>query len=82
MAYGHQIYYGGNEMKKEMMIEGMSCNHCKMRVEKALGGLAGVSSVEVDLSAKKAIVELSEEVDGAVLKEAVEDAGYDVLSIQ
>jgi len=69
-------------MKKEMMIEGMSCNHCKMRVEKALGSLAGVSSVEVDLSAKKAIVELSEEVDGAVLKEVVEDAGYDVVSIQ
>lgn len=69
-------------MKKEMMIEGMSCNHCKMRVENALGEIEGVENVTVDLEAKKATFEIAYEVADAVLKEAVEDAGYDVTAIQ
>ena len=36
-------------MKKTLKIEGMMCGHCKMRVEKALGAVDGVSSVEVNL---------------------------------
>jgi len=68
-------------MKKEMMIEGMSCNHCKMRVEKALGEIEGVDNVTVDLEAKKATLEIVGEVGDDVLKEAVEDAGYDVTAI-
>ncbi len=68
-------------MKKEMMIEGMSCNHCKMRVEKALGDIEGVDNVTVDLEAKKATLEIVGEVGDDVLKEAVEDAGYDVTAI-
>jgi Cu+-exporting ATPase len=69
-------------MKKEMMIEGMSCNHCKMRVEKALGEIEGVDNVTVDLEAKKATMEIVSEVGDDVLKEAVEDAGYDVTAIK
>ncbi len=69
-------------MKKEMIIEGMSCNHCKMRVEKALGELSGVDSVVVDLASKTASLELSTELDDAKLTEAVEDAGYDVVEIK
>ncbi len=68
-------------MKKEMMIEGMTCNHCKMRVEKALGEIEGVEGVSVDLEAKKATLEIVGEINDAMLKEAVEDAGYDVTSI-
>lgn len=68
-------------MKKEMMIEGMSCNHCKMRVEKALSELEGVNNVSVDLEAKKATLDIVAEVGDAILKEAVEDAGYDVTAI-
>ena len=36
-------------MKKIMTVNGMSCNHCKMSVEKALGAVAGVESAVVDL---------------------------------
>lgn len=68
-------------MKKEILIEGMTCNHCKMRVEKALGEIEGVNNVSVDLEAKKATLEIVSEVGDAVLKEAVEDAGYDVTAI-
>ena len=69
-------------MKREMIIEGMSCNHCKMRVEKALGELAGVDSVIVDLASKTATLELTAELEDVMLTEAVEDAGYDVVEIK
>ena len=41
----------------EIKIEGMTCNHCKMRVEKALNEVEGVTGVNVDLEGKKAVVE-------------------------
>ena len=69
-------------MEKKLVIEGMSCNHCKMRAENALKGVEGVSNAVVDLADKSAIVTLNADVDAAVLKESVEDAGYDVVSVQ
>ncbi len=68
-------------MKKVIKIEGMSCGHCKARVEKALSGTAGVDSVVVDLDAATATVELSAELSDQQLTEIVDDAGYDVVEI-
>lgn len=67
-------------MMKTMKIEGMSCAHCSGRVEKALNSIDGVSAV-VDLEAKSAAVTLEKPVEDAVLKAAVEDVGYEVVSI-
>jgi Cu+-exporting ATPase len=75
-----EIKEEANKMKKEMMIEGMTCNHCKMRVEKALNGIDGVNA-EVDLEAGKAVISIMGEVDAVVLTQAVEDAGYKVLGL-
>ncbi|GAB6108502.1 heavy-metal-associated domain-containing protein [Fusibacter bizertensis] len=69
-------------MKKTIAIEGMSCNHCKMRVEKALSAVEGVEKVEVNLEKKVAVLELTSDVDNVILTEAVDDAGYDVVEIQ
>lgn len=71
---------GEREMKREIVIEGMTCNHCSGRVEKALNELDGVNAT-VDLEKKTAFVTLNKEVSNAALKEAVEKAGYEVLSI-
>lgn len=68
-------------MKKEIKIEGMSCGHCVKRVENALKDLEGVVQVAVNLEENKAVVELSQDIPDAVLREAVDDAGYDVVSI-
>lgn len=68
-------------MKKIITINGMTCEHCKARVEKALNGLEGVEA-KVDLKKKQAAVTLSTAVDDAVLKSAVADAGYEVVSIE
>lgn len=34
---------------KTVKIKGMSCGHCVMAVTKALGGIAGIKNVQVDL---------------------------------
>lgn len=74
-------YKGETNMKKEMLIEGMSCMHCSGRVEKALNGLNGVNA-KVDLEKKTAYVDLSKDVSDADLTKAVTDAGYEVVSIK
>ena len=68
-------------MNKTVKIEGMMCEHCAARVEKALAAVAGVSDVKVDLAAKQAVVTLSEAVEDSALTAAVTDAGYEVTGI-
>lgn len=70
-----------NTMKKIMKIEGMMCQHCVAHVTKALSGIAGVKSVDVNLKKKTATVELSEEVLNETLTKAVVDAGYEVKKV-
>ncbi len=60
-----------------LKIEGMTCMHCKMRVEKALKGVPGVTSAQVDLAKKEAVVAGSAEQ--AAMTKAVTDAGYKVV---
>ena len=67
-------------MNKTMVIEGMSCGHCSSRVEKALNGIEGVSAV-VNLDKKVATVSLKKDVPNDVLRAAVVEAGYKVVSI-
>lgn len=70
-----------NKNMKKISINGMSCNHCKMSVEKALGSIDGVEKVEVSLENKSAIVTLNKEVENSVLKSVIEDAGFEVTEI-
>lgn len=69
-------------MKKELTIEGMSCQHCVGHVETALRQVAGVRHVKVDLAQKRATVEVDGTVPDEKLKAAVEDMGYDVTAIR
>ncbi|OIQ59020.1 copper chaperone CopZ [Moorella thermoacetica] len=62
-----------------LQVEGMSCNHCKMSVEKALKNLDGVTAATVDLGASTAHVTYdSSRVDIEAMKKAISDAGYEV----
>ncbi len=69
-------------MKKQIFIEGMSCDHCVKHVEKSLKELAGVESVNVNLQGKYAVVDLSNDISDALIKEAIEEAGYDVAAVK
>ena len=47
-------------------VKGMSCNHCRMSVTKALEALPGVSNVNVDLLSGKASFDAAEPLDPAL----------------
>ena len=68
-------------MQKKLSIEGMSCNHCVMHVKNALRDVEGVRQVEVSLKDKSAVIELIQDVSDIDLRNAVSDAGYEVISI-
>ncbi len=68
-------------MKKQINIDRMSCGNCVRHVEEALRGVPGVSSVQVSLQSKTAIVEVRDTVTDESLTGAIEEAGYDVAGI-
>ncbi len=67
--------------EKRMRIEGMHCDNCRNRVERAVNRLDG-ASCRVDLKRKLAVVSYSREITDEELKKAVEDAGYTVVTIE
>ena len=62
-------------MTVELTIEGMSCEHCVARVQKALAGVEGVTAAEVTLEPGSATVR-GEDLNVADLVEAVDRVGY------
>jgi copper ion binding protein len=68
-------------MNKKVYIEGMSCGHCVKHVEEALKELSGVKSVNVSLEGKVADLELTEDIAEEKIKDAIDDAGYEVVKI-
>lgn len=67
-------------MITELKVEGMSCGHCKMSVEKALKSVRGVEKVEVFLREGKAVVEGSAPADQLIA--AVQEEGYSASARQ
>ena len=62
-----------------LTVNGMSCNHCVISVEKALKEIGAKGSV--DLASKRVTVEYDEaSVSLDKIREAIEDQGYDVVS--
>lgn len=66
-------------MTKTIKIDGMMCPHCEAAVKKALESIDGVTSATASHTEKQATVELSKDVDTAVLEQAVVDAGYTII---
>ena len=73
---------GAIHMEKVLNIEGMVCGMCVKHVDKALRDIQGIKDVDVSLESKSAQVQLDQDVPDAVLKAAIEDAGYQLISIQ
>jgi copper chaperone len=55
----------------------VSCEHCRAAITSELEKVVGVSSVDVDLSAKRVTV-TGERLDGAAVRAAIDDAGFEV----
>ena len=64
-------------------ISGMTCGHCVRSVTKALEGVEGVKSAQVDLTAGQARVDYDEaETNPGALVGAVTDEGYSAEETQ
>lgn len=73
---------GETTMEKVISIEGMACMHCVKHVQEALAAVPGVQEVTVDLEGKSATVSVDGSVTDAALKAAVDEAGYQAVSIR
>jgi Cu+-exporting ATPase len=61
----------------ELPVSGMDCTECTQHVQRAIAALPGIQSVDVLLSAEKAVIRLDpSRVDLAAIQKAVEGAGY------
>lgn len=61
-------------------VQGMSCNHCKAAVEKALKNLPGVAAAEVDLAGGTVRVSYDPGmVNDEKISRAIDLAGYKVV---
>jgi copper chaperone len=59
-------------------VTGMTCSHCVHAVKSEVGEVNGVAAVDVDLETGKLTVTSGEPVDVAQIREAVEEAGYEL----
>lgn len=69
-------------MKKTIKIEGMMCKHCEASVKESLESLDGVKGAKVSHEKGTAVVKLADDVADDVLRKAVEDKDFKVLSIE
>ena len=64
---------------KTYSVPDVSCGHCKMAIEKAVGALEGVSSVDVSVEGKTVDIDFDEgRVEETSILETLEDTGYPV----
>ena len=67
-------------MEKTLKIEGMMCPKCEQHVREALEGIDGVESAIVSHKDGTAKLTLSKDVEDMYLTDAVEHAGYTVIT--
>jgi copper chaperone CopZ len=59
-------------------VTGMTCGHCEKAVGSALSALNGVTDVKVDVATGLVTVTSDGEPDDALIRDAVDDAGYEL----
>jgi copper ion binding protein len=67
-----------NSITSTYAVEGMSCQHCVDAVTAEVGRLAGVEQVQVDLAAGAVTVTSNEPLELAAVRDAVDQAGFDL----
>lgn len=61
-------------------VEGMTCGHCVNAVRTEVSAIAGVTSVDVDLTTGKVTVSSDAALDIGAVRNAVDEAGYTLVS--
>ncbi|MFF0865186.1 heavy-metal-associated domain-containing protein [Nonomuraea sp. NPDC003560] len=60
-------------------VKGMTCGHCVSSVKEEVGGVAGVTGVEVDLASGRLTVTSESQIEESQIASAVEEAGYELV---
>jgi copper chaperone len=59
-------------------VQGMTCAHCVAAVTEEVGRIPGAEHVDVDLESGTLAIS-GEDIDAAVVRAAVEEAGYSLV---
>jgi copper chaperone len=73
---GYMYETAGRCIEITYSVPSMTCGHCRQAVSSELQQIVGVESVEVDLETKVVTIR-GFDLDDAVLRDAIEQAGYD-----
>ncbi len=60
-------------------VKGMVCNGCENRVKNALKNIQGVENVDANHTTGTVTVTSKEEVSENIIKEKIEDIGFEVV---
>lgn len=77
-----KLYKEEKRMNKTIKINGMMCPHCQSMVQKTLEKIDGVTQADVSFKTGEAKITLSKEVSDEILKSAIEQKDYEVVSIR
>ena len=57
-------------------VPAVNCAHCKMKIEQELGSLPGIASINVDIDAKQAVIQLISPPTKTELETLLTEIGY------
>lgn len=60
-------------------VSGMSCGHCEGAISEELSRIEGVSGVQAAASSGEVTVTSSVELDDTAVRDAVDEAGYELV---
>ena len=67
--------------KRTISVPDISCGHCKMSIEGAVGTLVGINKVEVHIEPRTVDVDYDEgSVSLEAIQAAIEEQGYEVAA--
>ncbi|HEY3895910.1 MAG TPA: heavy-metal-associated domain-containing protein [Pseudonocardiaceae bacterium] len=62
----------------EYTVTGMTCQHCVTAVTEEISAIEGVTEVQVDLPTGLVSITSEKPLDGAAVRAAIDEAGYEV----
>ena len=75
------IETGKENKEMKIKVNGMMCMHCEAHVKKALEAIEGIDSAAASHEENMVTIVNSKDIDEALIKAAVEDAGYEYAGI-
>ena len=65
-----------------VMVQGMMCEGCETRIQNALKVQKEVQEVKADHTTGKVVVTLQEDLDEKIIREKMENLGFEVKEIK